>query len=95
MALTTQGQVEASIDEGIVTINFFIYCSRYIIAGVPKKMKILTCIIVLLIGAGVGYFLGNTGILGMIAGAIAATLIFYDLNRKSRTKTSDIGDKIE
>jgi len=92
LALTTQGQVEASIDEGIVTINFFIYCSRYIIAGVPKKMKILTCIIVLLIGAGVGYFLGNTGILGMIAGAIAATLIFFDINSK---RQSQICDKIE
>ena len=58
-------------------------------------MNILIYIIVLFIGAAVGYFLGNPGILGMIAGAIAATLIFYDLNRKSRTKTSDIGDKIE
>jgi hypothetical protein len=52
-------------------------------------MNILIYITVLFIGAAVGYFLGNPGILGMIAGAIAATLIFYDLNRKSRTKTSD------
>lgn len=58
-------------------------------------MNILIYIIVLFIGASVGYFLGNPGILGMIAGAIAATLIFYDLNHKSRTKTSDIGNKIE
>ena len=55
-------------------------------------MKILTCIIVLLIGAGVGYFLGNSGILGMIAGAIAATLIFFDINSK---RQSQICDKIE
>ncbi|MDD1748854.1 MAG: hypothetical protein LUO89_03165 [Methanothrix sp.] len=52
-------------------------------------MNILTYIIVLFIGAAVGYFLGNPGIFGMIAGAIAATLIFYDINRKKRSQTSD------
>jgi hypothetical protein len=52
-------------------------------------MNILIYIIVLFIGASVGYFLGNPGILGMIAGAIAATLISYDLNSKKRSQTSD------
>jgi hypothetical protein len=52
-------------------------------------MNILIYIIVLFIGAAVGYFLGNPGILGMIAGAIAATLISYDLNSRKRSQTSD------
>ena len=55
-------------------------------------MNILIYVSVLLIGASVGYFLGNPGLFGMIAGAIATTLIFYDLNRK---KGSQTGDKIE
>jgi len=54
-----------------------------------KEMNILIYILVLLIGASVGYFLGNPGLFGMIAGAIATTLIFYDLDRKKRSQTSD------
>jgi len=54
-----------------------------------EEMNILIYITVLFIGAAVGYFLGNPGILGMIAGAIAATLIFFDLNSKKRSQTSD------
>jgi len=52
-------------------------------------MNILIYITVLLIGTAVGYFLGNPGILGMIAGAIAATLISFDINSKKRSQTSD------
>ena len=52
-------------------------------------MNILIYIIVLLIGAAVGYFLGTPGIIGMMAGAIVATLIFFDMNRKDRPQTSD------
>ena len=55
-------------------------------------MNILIYIIVLFIGASVGYFLGTPGVIGMIAGAIVATLIFFDMNRKGRSK---ITDKIE
>jgi small neutral amino acid transporter SnatA (MarC family) len=55
-------------------------------------MNILIYIIVLLIGASVGYFLGTPGVIGMIAGAIVATLISFDMNRKGR---SQISDKIE
>jgi hypothetical protein len=52
-------------------------------------MKILTYIMVLFIGAAVGYFFGNPGIFGMIAGAIATTLIFFDINSKRQSQTSD------
>ena len=52
-------------------------------------MNILIYIIVLFIGAAVGYFLGTPGIIGMIAGAIVATMIFFDMNRKGRPQTSD------
>ena len=69
--------------------NFFIYCIKYIHAGVLKRMNIFTYIIVLFIGASVGYFLGTPGVIGMIAGAIVATLISFDMNRKGRSQTSD------
>jgi len=52
-------------------------------------MNILTYIIVLFIGASVGYFLGTPGIIGMIAGAIVATVIFFDMNRKGLPQMSD------
>jgi len=44
---------------------------------------------VLFIGATVGYFLGTPGIIGMIAGAIVATVIFFDMNRKGLPSMSD------
>jgi hypothetical protein len=53
-------------------------------------MNILTYISVLFIGATMRYILGNPGILGMIAGAIAVTLIFFDINRKKLSQTSDM-----
>jgi hypothetical protein len=53
-------------------------------------LKILTITSVLFIGASVGYFLGYSGILGMIAGAIAATLIFFDINRKKSSQMSNM-----
>ena len=53
-------------------------------------MNIFTCIIILSIGASVGYFLGTPGVIGMIAGAIAATLIFLDMNSKRRSQISDM-----
>ncbi len=52
-------------------------------------MNTLTYIIVLFIGAAVGYFLGTPGIIGMIAGAIVATVIFFDMNRKDLPQMSD------
>lgn len=52
-------------------------------------MNIFVYITVLSIGAAVGYFLGLPGLIGMIAGAIAATLILYDMNARERSPMKD------
>ncbi len=68
---------------------FHLLHQLYAHAGVSKKMNVLIYVIVLLIGTSVGYFLGFPGVIGMIAGAITATLIFYDMNKRKRSRTSD------
>ncbi len=74
----------------IIAINLFIYgIENTIMRGFAMKLNILIYIIVLFMGSAVGFVLGIPGVIGMIAGAIAATLIFYDLNSRARSQTDD------